>query len=192
MLVFRVFCSNWKLNLTTVSNILGRFGAHLMSDERTNPPLEYSRRLYENVVDWYKIAETKAQIILSLDGIFTSLLVGALFVKGPDLKDTLKFFGPETWIFLALMAACLVTAIICALVCLVSRVMPRKEIQRRYGATLKNCPPDDYPPEVMWFFQTISQLNEEFYTRQAGKVSSDLERRALSNQNFLLSGKVLK
>ena len=76
--------------------------------------------------------------------------------------------------------------------CLITRVMPRKEVRRRYGQTLANCPPGDYPPEILWFFQALSILDEHYYGEQALKVSAEVEKKALINQNFLLASKVLK
>lgn len=37
-----------------------------MPDSELSDSLEYSRRLYERVIDWYKNADSKAQIILRL------------------------------------------------------------------------------------------------------------------------------
>jgi hypothetical protein len=55
--------------------------------------LNYSRRLYSNVVDWYKNAETKAQILLSLDGIFVSVLVGSLLRDPATMNPILNQSG---------------------------------------------------------------------------------------------------
>ncbi len=30
--------------------------------------LEYTRRLYDNVLSWYKSADSKAQVIIAIDG----------------------------------------------------------------------------------------------------------------------------
>lgn len=51
-----------------------------MADNVTSS-LEYTRRLYESVLDWYKNADAKAQVVLSLDGIFLT------FVGTTVLKD---------------------------------------------------------------------------------------------------------
>lgn len=154
--------------------------------------LEYSRRLYANVVDWYNAAEFKAQVLLSLTGVFTSFLIGSILVKRSDAQEIVGAFAWHTWAALGVMTIALAGAIISAMMCLITRVMPRKEVEARYGTALATCPPDDYPPEVLWFFQTLSVLDEDYYGNQALKVSAEVENKALVNQNHLLSGKVLK
>lgn len=131
-------------------------------------------------------------MVLSLAGIFTSFLIASLFVKRSDVKEIVGVFVWHTWIALGLMTLALVGAIISAVMCLITRVMPGKEVRRRYGQALANCPPDDYPPEMLWFFQALSVLDENYYSEQALKVSAEIEKKALINQNFLLAAKVLK
>ena len=43
--------------------------------------LEYLRRLYANVLDWYAEADAKAQLILTLDGIIITLSSSGLVLK---------------------------------------------------------------------------------------------------------------
>ena len=49
------------------------------AEKRAGTPshaLEYTRRLYEEVLAWYNVAETKAQVILALDGILLGTFAG--------------------------------------------------------------------------------------------------------------------
>ncbi|WP_306204403.1 hypothetical protein [Actinoplanes sp. RD1] len=108
-----------------------------MSEDDNEVPgdaaLEYSRRLYSNVVDWYQVAETKAQVILSPAGIFTSFLTGSVLVKSSDTRETVQAFAWHTWCALALLAVALAASITSAVMCLVTRIMPRREAERRYA-----------------------------------------------------------
>jgi hypothetical protein len=45
---------------------------------------------------------------------------------------------------------------------------------------------------MLWFFQALSVLDENYYGEQALKVSAEIEKKALINQDFLLAAKVLK
>ncbi len=86
------------------------------------PPhnLEYTRRVYDSVLDWYKNADAKAQVIFTLDGAFLTFLTGSIFNK--DLEDVL---GRISWVsgcLLAAMVLCLATSIISAIACLWSRI----------------------------------------------------------------------
>ncbi len=152
--------------------------------------MQYAQDLYVNVVDWYKVAELKAQIVLTLNGLFTTFLIGTIVTKRSDAQEVLEPFGVETWIALGLMVATLASSILCALMCLVTRVMPHSEIIERHLDDIEKGRP--YPAEMMWFFQTISRLPEKDYCEQAVGVKRDFHTKALVSQNYLLSGKVLK
>jgi hypothetical protein len=41
-----------------------------MLNDKKSPALEYSRRTFDGVLEWYKNADSKAQVILTIDGAF--------------------------------------------------------------------------------------------------------------------------
>ena len=47
--------------------------------DRPTHNFEYTQRVYDSVLDWYKNADAKAQIIFTLDGAFLTFLVDVLF-----------------------------------------------------------------------------------------------------------------
>src|SRR5215210_7004418 len=83
--------------------------------------LEYAHRLYANVLSWYQSADTKAQVLLALDGVFLGLLAQGFVTEPERLRVALKVMGPATWTCLAAMTACLIGSIACAVLCLVPR-----------------------------------------------------------------------
>lgn len=125
-----------------------------------SPSLEYSRLLFENILDWYKSADTKAQVVLTLNGVFISFLAAAIFSKRTDLIEVLTFFRPTTWICLSLMALSIGASVLAALSCLWSRLYLPATIKRRFRkAGLKAMASESYQPEFLWFFQHIKYLN---------------------------------
>src|ERR1700731_4421807 len=78
----------------------------------------YIRRVYANTREWYAVAETKAQLLLTVNGAFVTILFGVLFGKIGDVRDVTARFGPETWTFLSIAVAALVSALTCAAGCL--------------------------------------------------------------------------
>jgi hypothetical protein len=105
-----------------------------MSDSEMSEALDYSRRLYERVIDWYKNADSKAQIILTLDGAFLTFITSSIFKNPDELSKITQRFTFYTWLFLILMCLCLVGSIIIALMCLWSRVFisaKRDEVLRQ-------------------------------------------------------------
>src|SRR5437868_3587557 len=149
--------------------------------------LDYSRNLYERVIDWYKNADSKAQIILTLSGIFITFLTSSIFKNPNDTFQIINKFSTLTWIFLSFMCLCLTGSIICALACLWSRIgfdAGRDELILRELSNLKEA--GEYSPNMMLFFKTIAMLEAERFQTQLTKVSEDFEIKALGSQIYLL------
>jgi hypothetical protein len=83
---------------------------------------EYLRRLHDDVLSWYRTADTKAQLILTLDGIFITIVSANILVKPDELQARKESFGPVTWSLLGLAAAAMVCSVASAVVCLHSRL----------------------------------------------------------------------
>lgn len=158
-------------------------------DERA---IAYSRKLFDNIVDWYKSADAKAQVLLGLAGTFLSFLTGSVFMKREDLKSILNVFGQDTWALLAMTILCLVLAIACALMCLRSRMADPPEFTRHLSA-LNDGASDRQWPETLWFFGMIARLKDRgrFQTRLA-EVTVEDEIRTLGSQVFILSKNVAR
>jgi hypothetical protein len=63
-----------------------------MSNPKLSHALDYSRRVYERTLEWYKNADAKAQVILTLDGAFSTFLTTSIFKAPDDLtKITQRF-----------------------------------------------------------------------------------------------------
>jgi hypothetical protein len=102
-----------------------------MSEDRDLPRSEapredlgvsYARRVFSDVLHWYRSADTKAQVLLTIDGIFLSFLTGAIFSKPEDLAAMTQRFAWPTWVLLTLMCLTLNASIVSAIMCLWSRV----------------------------------------------------------------------
>ena len=167
-------------------------GKTIMEKEDVSASLIYARALFANILDWYKNADLKAEILLTITGAFLSFFTGAVFVKEADLKHILCFFGPETWILMGLTVIGLVMSIVSALICLRSRLADPKdyidhisEVNRDKEGNLKQW------PETLYFFGMIAQLvdRKKFQVRLSEFSNAD-EIKALSSQIFLVSKNV--
>ena len=162
-----------------------------MSTQITSDAVDYSRRLLELIIDWYHNADSKAQVILTLDGAFLTFLTSSIFRNPDDLAKILGRFGPDTWLFLILMGLCLLASIVSALVCLLSRIFlwpGRDRVLRREKARVKTA--EKYSPNVMMFFQSVSWLDHDKFQEQLKTVDKEFEVEALASQIYLLSKRV--
>ncbi len=152
-----------------------------MNNQEESGSLEYARRLFSNILDWYKNADTKAQVVLTFDGVFLSFLTSLVFLKKEELRDILSVFGSETWIALVLMALSLIVSIISALMCMKSR-LAFPDIDKK----------KPYKPEVMWFFGSIAFLEENAFQERIKTMVKEDEITVLSSQIYKVSKNVLR
>jgi hypothetical protein len=162
-----------------------------MPNEKS-PALEYSRRVFDGVLDWYKNADSKAQVILTIDGAFLAFLTSSIFMEQNNLSKILCRFGLETWLLLALMCATLAGSILSAIFCLWSRVYGRDtldDILSRGGLEVNK--PETYKPQFMFFFQFLSRLQPEQMAEKLYAVNEKYEIEALAYQTKNLSENVM-
>ena len=164
-----------------------------MSKSEISASLDYARRLFERIIDWYKTADSKAQIILTLDGAFLTFLTTSVFKNPDELSRIIQRFNFSTWLFLALMCVCLIVSIISALMCLWSRVWlfsKRDAVLVEEKMRLKEA--EKYSPNLMLFFKTISWLDHDKFQSQLADVDEEFEIKALASQSYLLAKRVNK
>jgi hypothetical protein len=61
--------------------------------------IEYIRRVYESARGWFTTAETKAQLLLTVNGVFITFSLGSVFGKVDEARTSVRAFGPDTWLF---------------------------------------------------------------------------------------------
>jgi hypothetical protein len=150
---------------------------------------KYLRELEESLRYWYSAAETKAQVVLTLNGVFLAFLSGSLLTNRERLKPTVGVFGPETWGLLAGMAAALVGSIVCAVACLMARGVWPWEVNKDLAAyEVRPDRPETYRPEVTVFFAHLAELRPEPFVKQMTKeVGPEFVVRALASDHILWS-----
>jgi hypothetical protein len=165
-----------------------------MPKQEEMAPLAYIRPLYANILDWYRNADAKAQVLLTTAGVFLSFVSSLVFRKKEELEGVTKFFGLETWVLIALTAICLFLTIVFALVCLHSRLKDPEDLREHLHAVVndKEVKLKQWP-ETLWFFGMIAQLQDRrrFQARLAAFTKAD-EVLALSSEIFILSCNVLR
>jgi Pycsar effector protein len=152
--------------------------------------VEYLRHMYAMTRAWYTAAETKAQLLLAVNGLFVTILFGILFGNSGDRHLKAAGFGSGTWVLLSVCAVALVTAIICAALCLWS-------LHGRAKAdfdSLKVDPeePASYQPEVLWYFGHIAHLKRGAVKERLRSVDRGFEIETLSYHVVDLAHKVLR
>lgn len=146
---------------------------------------EYIRRLYDNVTDWYKSADAKAQVILAIDGAFIAFLTVSVFTKQNEVKELIRTINPITWILLGTMICCAFGSIIVSICSLWSRIYSKREVITFIEREVKKAKEtgdyrDVYPPSVMWFFQFIERLDKKIFQATVRSADEFFECESLS------------
>jgi hypothetical protein len=138
------------------------------------------------------VADVKGQLLLTLNGIFVTIVSGALLGKPDEVRGRLQEFGWETWLLMASTIACVFLSILCATMCLRSRLRDAavRKMVRRFG--VDPTQEKTYKAGVAWWFGTIAVLEPRYITALLKKADSDFEREALASDIVLLSHNVLE
>jgi hypothetical protein len=124
--------------------------------QAVEPGVEYVRYLYESTRKWCVTAEAKAQLLLTVNGSFVTIIFGTLFGKNSELHADAARFSIVTWSLLSTSVVALTGAIACAGLCLWSmHGKASKELEH-----LKVDPnnPDTYKAEDLWYFGHLARL----------------------------------
>jgi hypothetical protein len=114
---------------------------------RTYASVEYARRLYDDVLGWYQSADTKAQVVLGIDGAFVAFFTSGIFTNPGDLMAMVAMFSSWTWLFLCTMITSLLLSIFAAVYCLWSRIYSEAELRQILQRCAKvGSAPYVYPP----------------------------------------------
>lgn len=155
--------------------------------------LEYARRLYDDVLAWYLSADTKAQVLLGLDGAFMAFLAATTFQKSDDLGKLIDSFPTLTWVLLVSMGVTLLMSMVAAVYCLWSRIHFASSLEEWItNAETPARTETEYPPEVMWFFQHLAALEPQRFRETLASVDAPFELHAMASQIEKLSGNVRK
>ncbi|MBW4519036.1 MAG: hypothetical protein KME16_04965 [Scytolyngbya sp. HA4215-MV1] len=156
--------------------------------------LEYARRLYESVLDWYKSADSKAQVVLAIDTGFLAFLTSTIFSEPDKLRVILAEFNWVTGLSLALMLLSLIVSIGSSIACIWSRIYSTNEVKRIIKKAESQCQNSDiYPSEkIVWFFQFIEGLDQRKFQVTLESIEEQFELKVLAEEIYILSHNVRK
>ncbi len=145
--------------------------------------LHYCRTLYETVLRWYDNADTKAKILLTLDGALVTFLSGSVFAR--DVQTLATNFNTGVWVALGTMALAMSLSILAGLVCLWSRTrIPAPIVE------LMKDTQDPYAPDLLLFFGYIRKLDRDRFLNALSVLDPSTEVKALGVQILALSRNV--
>lgn len=147
--------------------------------------LELTRKIYSDVLDWYKAAESKAQILLGLIGSFIVFISGIILGNPEEITVILANFSWVVWSWLGLTFAAMLFCLFAAFKCLWSRI----NVALPEEAGNNQVP---YPTERLYFFGHHANHQPARLYHTLRGVNPDKELQIYAAQIIILSRNVVK
>jgi hypothetical protein len=161
----------------------------------SSPPpgaLAYSRGVYQSLIDWYKVADAKGQLLLTLNGIYITVLSSIVIVSPQALLNRKEHLSLVTWLFLGGAAVATVISVLSAIGCLHSRLSDADLDKSRDRFIEPNSQGTSrYRPAVTFWFGTIARLDRSIGLAMLRSADEAFEFAALTEEIFLLAPNVL-
>ena len=167
-----------------------------MTDEVPQTELTYVRRAYDHVFEWYKVADSKAQLLLTLDGAFVTILTGTVFAKPEEAAAFVRVLG-EASLLLMLEALLISGSILCGLLCLYSRLSHSRLSHIQSDLQVEPLLPRTFKPQIAWWFGIIASVAQAAHdsgsllSQYLKDIDPETERVIMSNEIVQLSRNVL-
>jgi hypothetical protein len=145
--------------------------------------LLYLRNVYANIFEWYKIADAKAQLLLTLDGVFITVVTTTSLAKPEEIRQRINSAGALSGTFAALSAFLVALSVTSALTCLRSRLSNTRRIHRDLG--IKPSDPSTYSPSIALWYGLIGSVAK---ASDAAWKADPTIRSELSHLNLPTSG----
>ena len=157
--------------------------------DMTSNSVQYARRLYDNISEWYRNADSKAQVVLAINSAFIAFFASTVFTEPGKLRSILSESGWITSHILTCMFLSLLGSMGASIYGLWSNlyIFPKRRIKNFSGEVVNT-----YPLKVMWFFQFIAYLDQKKFQTTLATIEQDSELKILAEEIHVLSGKVRK
>jgi hypothetical protein len=154
--------------------------------------LEYSRSVFEHLMDWYKVADAKGRLLLTLNGIYITVLSSVALASPHNLINHKATLTPATWALLAGAAAATAISILSAIGCLYSR-LSNANLDKHLDRFAEPDPAaaSPYRPVATFWFGTIARLDPKIGVPMLQSADEAFELAALTEEVFLLAPNVL-
>ncbi|MEO6630585.1 MAG: Pycsar system effector family protein [Mucilaginibacter sp.] len=145
-----------------------------MASQTLDHQLAYCRNVYQQTLDWYKSAETKAQIILTLNGVFIGFLGSNVLLQKRAQGNSIF---ADLWIVLiGLVLIGIIFSVIFSVLCLKSRLRKR---ERKFNVADKNDL-TKYRSDMLFFFEGVKQLDPGLFAEKLQGLTPKEEIEILS------------
>ena len=149
-----------------------------------NDQLKLAEKIYKQVLDWYKSAEKKAQIMLTILSSFIVFSTGIIFSNPDSFEKTLAKFDALMFLLLILTVICVLYGIYTSFKCLESRM--------RISEPSVNGETNTYYEKDMYFFGSHSRQSEEVLYNTLCAMTDEKSVKMYTTHIIILSKNVVQ
>lgn len=175
---------------------VGQFGRDTrgMAAESSVPPgaLTFSREVYASTMDWYKVADSKGQLLLTLNGVYITVLSSVTIASSQKLVQLHASLPLATLFLLAGAAVATAISILMAIACLYSRLSNARLDELRKSFTEQDAQGGiRYRPAALYWFGTIARVDRGIGLKMIQSADDAFGLSAVTENLFLLAERVL-
>lgn len=131
--------------------------------------VEYARGVHRENLDFNRDLYTRAQIVLTLDGVVLAAVAAGVARDPADVAAIVRRFSSLTWVLLALATAALIVSVLSAAQALYSRHRRRERWRPQLlpARWIRHQSQSAPGPWHMWYFGGIAEMPAEEFVDQA-------------------------
>lgn len=158
-----------------------------MTPDTHKHALGFLRHRFDSTQNWYKSAETKAQLVLTLNGVFIGFIGKNVFLneKTTELLQTISFSAQAV---VGIMLMCIAASIIFALLCVRTRFV-KLDLQK-YAQYDEKGNVEKYDERFIFFFGFLGQMKSDVLIKQLEKFGPSEEFKILAHNIVIFSKNV--
>ena len=158
-----------------------------MATESSVPPgaLAFSRGVYASTMDWYKVADSKGQLLLALNGVYITALSSVTTASSQRLVQIHASLPLATLFLLAGAALATAISILMAIACLYSRLSDATLNELRKSFTEQDAQGGiRYRPAALYWFGTIARADRDIGLKMVQSADEAFELSAVTEDRL--------
>jgi hypothetical protein len=154
--------------------------------------LAFALGVYTSTLDWYKVADSKGQLLLALNGVYITVLSSVTIASSQKLVKLRISLPPTAWFLLAGAAVATAISILMAIACLYSRLSDARLKKLRESFTEQDAQGGvRYRPAALYWFGTIAYVDRGIGLKMLRSADEAFELSAVTEDLLLLARRVL-
>lgn len=140
--------------------------------------LDYARNLHAEILESNRDLYTRAQVVLTLDGLIVGVVGSRVLSEPGDLRRVAEVFSTLTWLLL-------VSSVVAILMSLIFATISLMSLHRKGPRVAPSASP--WPSERLWYYGHIAAMPADVFVGRASTATAEWEIRARLTQAAIMA-----